>query len=71
MPINYKKPVLNLIVAIVIVTLFFIHPVNFLTGLVILAILGVIWKSPNLRAWAITIGIFLAILALLLLPHAS
>ena len=70
MPLNYKNPVLNLIIAIVLITLFFIHPVNFLTVLVVLAILGIIWKSIFLRSWAITIGLFLAILAILLLPHA-
>lgn len=70
MPINFKNPVLNLVIGIVLITLFFIHPVNFLTVLVVLAILGIIWKSIFLRSWVITIGLFLAILVILLLPHA-
>lgn len=71
MPVNYKKPVLNLIVGIVLVTLFLIHPVYFVTVIGVYAILGIIWKSPNLSAWAITIAIFLGILAILLLPYAA
>ncbi|OES43375.1 hypothetical protein BA724_14100 [Domibacillus iocasae] len=69
MPINYKNPVLNLIVAIVMVTLFFINPSYFLTGILMIFILGVIWKSNFLRSWTITIGIFLLILAALLIPN--
>ena len=70
MPVNYKNPVLNLIIAIIMIALFFIYPVNFLTGIVVFAVLGIIWRSIFLRSWAITIGLFLAILVVLLLPHA-
>ncbi|WP_050182266.1 hypothetical protein [Domibacillus robiginosus] len=70
MPVNYKNPVLNLIVAIVLILLFFYSPVYFLVGIFAITVLAIVSKSINLQAWLITIGLSLGILILLLLPHA-
>ncbi|WNS78842.1 hypothetical protein RRU94_02535 [Domibacillus sp. DTU_2020_1001157_1_SI_ALB_TIR_016] len=70
MPVNYKKPILNLIVAIMLILLLFYSPVYFIGGVFVITVLAIVSKSINLTAWLITISLFLAILVLLLLPHA-